>query len=62
MLDSNDNKQESSAVQHDENDLCPNCSERVQGITRRGPTDATAQPCGCNISTRPRQDCDEVTA
>jgi len=49
MLDSNDSNQEPSAGQHHENDGCPNCGDALQGVTRCGPTDATAQPCGCSI-------------
>jgi ribosomal protein L34E len=62
MLDSNDSDQEPSAAQRHENNRCPNCGDPLQAITRRGPTDATAQPCGCDISTRPLRDLDEVTA
>jgi len=46
MFESNDSDQEPSAVQHHESDGCPNCGGTLQAVTRRGPTDATAQPCG----------------
>jgi predicted RNA-binding Zn-ribbon protein involved in translation (DUF1610 family) len=50
MLDSNDDAQERSGddAQHFD---CPNCGEAVQAITRRGPTDATANPCGCSLGS-----------
>jgi len=47
MFESNDDAQERSDGA--QNFDCPNCGDGLQAITRRGPTDATAQPCGCPI-------------
>jgi hypothetical protein len=49
MLDSNDDAQERSGDDDAQHFDCPNCGDTVQAITRRGPTDATASPCGCSI-------------
>jgi hypothetical protein len=51
MHESKDSDQEPSAEQNHEHLTCPNCGDTVQAITRRGPTDATANPCGCSLSS-----------
>jgi hypothetical protein len=50
MLDSNDDAQERSGddAQHFD---CLACGDTVVAITRRGPTDATANPCGCSLGS-----------
>jgi len=51
MHESNDSDQEPSAEQNQEHLDCPTCGATVQAITRRGPTDATANPCGCSLGS-----------
>ena len=52
MLDSNDGVQELSGDDAQHLDY-PNSEESVLAITRRGPTDATANACGCAIGSLP---------
>jgi hypothetical protein len=61
MHDSSDYTQEPSAAQQSDHG-CPNCGRALAAVTRRGPTTATANPCGCSLGATTVRDLLGVTA